>query len=494
MSDPAVLMVHGLGGTQYDMGSMHKRLKNAGFVTHSLTLPGHGTQPQDLAGVKAEHWVDAVMAKYAEVASQHDELHIMGMCMGALLAAETAKRAGHAKKGRLVLLAPPIHIDGWATPWYRGLRGLLYHIPGLPTRMRIEEEDPYGIKNEQLRAIVKAKFERGENFHYLWVPLACIREVDRLRRWVMRDLDRLICETLIIHARQDELTSLRSADFLAENINAGSPGRARVVVLENSYHMIAVDNDRELVAKNVLEFFGAADALGGAVDDPRMTEAEQQAIVSAAVTGLAAGGPAALWQLGIPDFCWFQPGANASTGVFRGGRGAKRLAHWATGLRLTAAGSPVHNAGMVVVPMTLVGAAGIRAQTPLASSGVLSLAMRSGKLLEARWFPDDVALEDAYFGGEPQSDGPSPAEAAFEQAARDVKTLAKTPDNDSLLALYALFKQASVGDVTGERPGVLDQIGRAKYDAWASRRGMSADEAMTAYVDLVTRLKQSPRS
>jgi carboxylesterase len=149
---------------------------------------------------------------------------------------------------------------------------------------------------------------------------------------------------------------------------------------------------------------------------------------------------------------------------------------------------------MVVVPMTLVGAAGIRAQTPLASSGVLSLAMRSGKLLEARWFPDDVALEDAYFGGEPQSDGPSPAEAAFEQAARDVKTLAKTPDNDSLLALYALFKQASVGDVTGERPGLLDQIGRAKYDAWANRRGMSADEAMTAYVDLVTRLKQSPRS
>ena len=63
-----------------------------------------------------------------------------------------------------MLLAAPIYIDGWATPWYRGLRPLLYGVPGCAQRMKIEEEDPYGIKNEQLRAIVKAKFERGENF------------------------------------------------------------------------------------------------------------------------------------------------------------------------------------------------------------------------------------------------------------------------------------------------------------------------------------------
>ena len=52
--------------------------------------------------------------------------------------------------------------------------------------MKIEEEDPFGIKNEQLRAIVKAKFERGENFHYRWVPLECLRQVDRLRAIVMK--------------------------------------------------------------------------------------------------------------------------------------------------------------------------------------------------------------------------------------------------------------------------------------------------------------------
>lgn len=491
MAEPAVLLVHGLGGTQYDLGSMHKRLKNAGFVTHSLTLPGHGTRPEDLAGVRAEDWVDAVMTKYAEVERHHDELHLMGMCMGALLAAETAKRTGHGRKGRLVLLAPPIFIDGWATPWYRGLRKLLYQVPGLPARMRVEEEDPFGIKNEQLRAIVKAKFERGENFHYIWVPLACVREVDRLRAWVMKDLNRIACDTLVVHAREDELTSLRSADFLAQGINAGPATRARVVVLENSYHMVAVDNDREIVARSVLDFFGvASEAMGSAVDDPKMSAAEQSDLVARALHTLKTEGPAGLWSLGIPDFCWFQPGQNRTSGVLRGSKGAKRLTAWAESTRFRAPGTPVYNAGLAVIPATLTDSATVASDNAMfASSGVLSLALRAGKLLEARWFPDDVALEDAYFGGEPASEGPSPAELAFEQASRDVKTLPKAPDNDALLQLYALYKQASVGDVTGDRPSMMDPIGRAKFDAWAERRGTPAPQAMTDYVALVNALK-----
>ena len=57
--------------------------------------------------------------------------------------------------------------------------------------------------------------------------------------------------------------------------------------------------------------------------------------------------------------------------------------------------------------------------------------------------------------------------------------------NDVLLDLYALFKQATVGNPTGDRPGMLDIKGRAKYDAWAKRKGMTKDAAMQAYIDLV---------
>jgi diazepam-binding inhibitor (GABA receptor modulating acyl-CoA-binding protein) len=59
--------------------------------------------------------------------------------------------------------------------------------------------------------------------------------------------------------------------------------------------------------------------------------------------------------------------------------------------------------------------------------------------------------------------------------------------NDVLLALYALFKQATVGDVAGSRPGMMDLKGRAKYDAWAKHKGMTADAAMAAYIAIVDR-------
>ena len=79
----------------------------------------------------------------------------------------------------------------------------------------------------------------------------------------------------------------------------------------------------------------------------------------------------------------------------------------------------------------------------------------------------------------------------FTVAQDRVKTLKKTPSNDELLQLYSLYKQASVGDVTGSRPGMLDMKGRAKYDAWAKVRGTSKDDAMQRYVALAERLVKS---
>jgi acyl-CoA-binding protein len=79
----------------------------------------------------------------------------------------------------------------------------------------------------------------------------------------------------------------------------------------------------------------------------------------------------------------------------------------------------------------------------------------------------------------------------FDSAQTRVKTLKKTPDNDDLLSLYALYKQATVGDVDGKRPGMLDIKGRAKYDAWARKSGTSKEAAMQAYVDLVQKLVES---
>jgi acyl-CoA-binding protein len=78
--------------------------------------------------------------------------------------------------------------------------------------------------------------------------------------------------------------------------------------------------------------------------------------------------------------------------------------------------------------------------------------------------------------------------AQFAQAQAQVKTLTHAPSTEELLELYGLYKQGEKGDVEGKRPGMLDIKGRAKYDAWAGKKGMSANEAMAAYVALVNRL------
>lgn len=83
----------------------------------------------------------------------------------------------------------------------------------------------------------------------------------------------------------------------------------------------------------------------------------------------------------------------------------------------------------------------------------------------------------------------SDLQAAFEQAVAASKDLKEKPDNNTLLKLYSLYKQATVGDVQGSRPGFTDFVGRAKYDAWAKLKGTPGNNAMQQYVDLIDKLK-----
>ncbi len=76
----------------------------------------------------------------------------------------------------------------------------------------------------------------------------------------------------------------------------------------------------------------------------------------------------------------------------------------------------------------------------------------------------------------------------FEQAAIAAKSLPEKPDNNTLLKLYALYKQGSSGDVSGERPGFMDFVGGAKFDAWSKLKGMTQANARKEYVDLVRKL------
>lgn len=83
----------------------------------------------------------------------------------------------------------------------------------------------------------------------------------------------------------------------------------------------------------------------------------------------------------------------------------------------------------------------------------------------------------------------SDLQAQFEIAAQEAQALSQKPSNENLLLLYSYYKQATSGDASGKRPGFTNMVGRAKYDAWANLKGMSQDDAMQSYIDLVAMLK-----
>lgn len=256
-----VLLIHGLGGTQHDLGMLESRIADLGMPTDDLMLPGHGSHPDDLRHVSLDAWLDAVRRKLDELRQHYRTVHVMGMCMGALLALEVAKLEGLGQNGRdrLILLAPPLFLDGWSLPWYRSIRHVLYRIPLLARCLRINERSPYGVKNKRLRTLLKRKFSRGNSRHYAWVPLSTIQQLDRLRWSAMQGLERVQCSTLIIHAVDDELTSLKSAQFIRDRVNCEHDDpKARLAVLSDSYHMICIDNEREDVARQVTAFLTTA--------------------------------------------------------------------------------------------------------------------------------------------------------------------------------------------------------------------------------------------
>lgn len=77
----------------------------------------------------------------------------------------------------------------------------------------------------------------------------------------------------------------------------------------------------------------------------------------------------------------------------------------------------------------------------------------------------------------------------FARAASTAQKLTSRPDNDTLLQLYAMYKQATAGDASGKRPGLFDAVGRAKFDAWAAMKGLDKETAMQQYIDLVAKLQ-----
>jgi carboxylesterase len=243
----AVMLIHGLNSTPLEMRFVAKVLHKAGFTVLCPAVAGYSMgapcsdRRQWLAGLLREY--DALAARYASVS-------VGGLCIGASLSLALAQQ--RPRVNALLLLSVTLEYDGWALPWYRFLLEPCYRL-GLTRRYAYQESEPFGLKNEALRKrIAEAmRTSRSSNIGAAELPIAFLYEAMRLGREVRAGLGKVRSDALIMHAVDDETASPRNAKAVHEGI---ASEHKRKLMLGDSYHIICMDNERELVAREVTRF------------------------------------------------------------------------------------------------------------------------------------------------------------------------------------------------------------------------------------------------
>lgn len=248
-----ILLVHGLGGTPVELKTLGRRLQEGGATVLCCQLAGHCGTADDLKATGWRDWYASVEAGLARLETVCDRIAVGGLSMGALLAARLAW-AQPQRVGGLVMLAPTLRYDGWAIPWYSFLLKLLIDTP-IGRRFSFVEREPYGVKDPRIRALVVRAMNSGDstNAGLLATPSQAIREMWRLTADLRPLLPEIRQPALLIHARDDDTASLSNAFHLQRRLG----GRVDALVLEDSYHLITVDRQRDLVARRVAEFLTA---------------------------------------------------------------------------------------------------------------------------------------------------------------------------------------------------------------------------------------------
>ena len=253
----AVVLLHGLCSTPDELLSIANGLRGAGYSVHSLAVEGYSFDPS-APGRRAapwQHWIDTIEQRVDALRTGHDRVMLVGISAGAALALATGMRCG-TRIDALVLMSTTLRFDGWAIPRRHMLLPLALYTP-LGRFWRYRERAPYGVKNERVRNWIERELRHRKvsRAGAAVIGISHLREHDRLIRHVRRGLHQVDCaQVLAIHAEQDEVASVANLDLLKRGLRRPA---LRTVVVGNSYHMITIDNDRQQVLRETLEFAAA---------------------------------------------------------------------------------------------------------------------------------------------------------------------------------------------------------------------------------------------
>lgn len=245
-----VLLVHSLGGNPIELRFVAQGLARLGYTVYCPLLPGLGGGT-DVSGLSSwTDWYSALEAAHDELKAHCDVVIAGGLSAGSMLALRLARERPDGVQA-LLLFAPTIFPNGWAVP--RSLHFFRLVLQKSLARMfHFRQRAPYGIKDERIRNFLIESFKSedrpmedmfGRGGGLVW-------EFLRLARDVKKRLGAIKQPTAIFHPREDDQSDLSNALTLQAKLG----GAVEVTVLEDSYHMVTIDRQRNVVVDRAVEF------------------------------------------------------------------------------------------------------------------------------------------------------------------------------------------------------------------------------------------------
>jgi carboxylesterase len=250
-----VLLIHGLGGTPVELRFIAQGLARAGYTVYCCQLAGHCGTPEELRRSTWHEWYASVEAAHDKLKEHCDVILAGGLSMGGILALHLAQNRPAGVQG-LLLYAPTLKLDGWSMPWHSVF---LQYVRPLPVRLELEmtEREPYGIKDERVRRLILSSMQSGDSgaAGTFSTPLRSLAHFNSLVAAVKPELSKVRQPALIVHPRDDDMASLKNAQYLQANLG----GLVDTLVLDDSYHIVTLDQQRHLVAERTGRFVSWVD-------------------------------------------------------------------------------------------------------------------------------------------------------------------------------------------------------------------------------------------
>ena len=237
------LLIPGLGGTPAEMRFLAQGLARAGNTVLCPMLAGHGSSEEELTATTWQDWYTSVEAAHDRLKTHCDVVLVGGLSAGAILALHLAEQRPSEIDG-MTLFSPTLWPNGWAIPWYFEFYKLVRHR-WLASWFRFMEVEPYGIKDERVKAFVLNSLQSDDRSleDIFGRSGVTVLEFRRMVDVVKRGLGNIKTPTLIFHPRQDDQSDIRNTMLLQRRLG----GLVDTVVLDDSYHIVTLDRQRDLV-------------------------------------------------------------------------------------------------------------------------------------------------------------------------------------------------------------------------------------------------------